>query len=283
MNYKKLFFSVEDHAAYQSDNPLTEEEIGQAKDLGFSKWRSASWFTQTLRNRFQNDMIRMLREYPQRPEHAFMSSEGRWIDITPPVLSFTFISNLKVFQRREPIDEYVIGVDTSGGIGQDASAIAVISKRSGSLAACWVDHSATVDELADQVRIAYQMYGGNVVVESNGIGLATVQACRARSIPVTELKTSKASQYQGLLAVKRKVEEGVLSGPEELSLECDSLHVNKYDKFDGKKDLCMAAGFCYLFLEKNPASTIPEPERGPNVFSISSYYGKKRAGNWSEF
>ena len=145
----------------------------------------------------------------------------------------------KIFKPKQQLEEYVIGVDTAGGLGKDASAIAVIQKSDLSLVATWVDEDATIDTLADFVRAAYQIYGGSVVIESNGIGLATVQAARARGIPVIEAKTSQARQYQGLLAVKRKVEDGSLAGPSELAEECDSLHVNRHEKFDGKKDLCM--------------------------------------------
>tara|TARA_R110000824_G_scaffold44207_14_gene128769 strand:- start:2674 stop:4032 length:1359 start_codon:yes stop_codon:yes gene_type:complete len=282
-DFEKLFFSVEDHAAYVSTPSFTEEEWREMQDLGFTRAESAAWFLKTLRNRFQGDLVRALREYPQKPEHAFMSSEGRWINLTPPVLDHTMQQEFKIFQNRIGGEEYVIGVDTAGGLGQDASAIAVIRKSDMSIVASWCDETATVDTLADMVRIMYTKYGGSVIIESNGIGLATVQATRARGVPVVEWKTSKSTQYQGLLAVKRAVEEGRLSGPIELAEECDSLHVNRYEKFDGKKDLCMAIGFCYLFADKNPQMPKPIPEPGPEVFNIARYFDRPRTGTWSDF
>lgn len=282
-NFEKLFFSVEDHAAYTSDIPLSAEQWRDMQDLGFTKPGSAAWFNQTLENRFQGNLVRALREYPQRPEHAFMSAEGRWIEITPPVLAHTMMQGIKIFKPKAVGEEYVIGVDTAGGLGKDSSAIAVIQKSDYSIAASWLDAEATIDTLADFVRSAYQIYGGNVVIESNGIGLATVQAARARGVPVTEAKTTQSTQYQGLLAVKRRVEDGSLAGPSELAEEADSLHVNRHEKFDGKKDLCMAIGFSYLFIDKSPMQPVPEEEPGPNVFSLSRYYGRNKTGTWSDF
>tara|TARA_R110000751_G_scaffold20073_1_gene59226 strand:- start:9805 stop:11148 length:1344 start_codon:yes stop_codon:yes gene_type:complete len=282
-DFEKLFFSIEDHIAYSSDIPLSAEEWRKMQDIGFTRRESAAWFCQTLNNRFQGDLVRALREYPQRPEHAFMSAEGRWIDITPPVLAHTEMQGFKIFQPKQILEEYVIGVDTAGGLGRDASAIAVIKKSDMSLAASWMDADATVDTLADFVRSAYQLYGGNVIVESNGIGLATVQAARARGIPVIEAKTTQARQYQGLLYVKRRVENGSLAGPLELAEECDSLHVTKYEKFEGKKDLCMAIGFSYLFIDRSPMQAVRQEEPGPNVFSLNNYMGQRKAGNWTEF
>jgi hypothetical protein len=193
------------------------------------------------------------------------------------------MKDLKVYQPHHPSEKYVIGVDTAGGLGQDASAIAVINKKDGSLVASWCCPDATIDILCDKVRDAYQIYGGSVIIESNGIGLATVQGSRARGVPVIEAKTSQARQYQGLLLVKRAVEDGTLSGPSELSEECDSLHVNRHEKFDGKKDLCMAVGFSYLFIDKNKTDYEPMAEPGENVFSMARYMGKRNAGNWSGF
>jgi hypothetical protein len=282
-NFHKLFFSVEDHAAYSSTQPLSAEDWVQMKELGFTRQESASWFNGTLQNRFQGDLIRALREYPQKPEHAFMSAEGRWINITPPVLQNSVMQGIKIFKPKVAGEEYVIGVDTAGGLGKDSSAIAVIQKSDFSLAASWTDADATIDTLADFVRAAYQIYGGSVIVESNGIGLATVQAARTRGVPVIEAKTSQARQYQGLLAVKRRVEDGSLAGPIELAEECDSLHVNRYEKFDGKKDLCMAIGFSYLFIDKSPYAEVPKEQEDHNIFSMSRYMGKKRAANWSDF
>ena len=281
-DFEKLFFSVESHAAYRREPSLSAEEWREMKEIGFTRKDSATWFLSIMKNRFQGDMVRAMREYPQKPEHAFMSSEGRWISITAPVLEHSLQNGMKVFIPRASDGEYVIGVDTAGGLGKDSSAIAVMQKKGLLLCASWMDSVATVDELADQIAKAYRMYGGNVLVESNGIGLATVQACRAKGVPVIEVKTSKATQYQGLLAVKNKVEEGILSGPIELARECDSLHVNRYEKFEGAKDLCMSIGFCYLFIDKNPEFVPGEPELGPEVFSLARYRGAKTAG-WSGF
>jgi len=281
-NFKKIFFSVESHKAYRADPKLlTADQIEKGKDLGFTTEGGMAWFFRTLEDRFSNDLIKCLREYPQIPEHAFQSAAGRWIGLTSPVLKHILVDgNIKVFQERQHGHFYSVGVDTSGGIGKDNNAIAVINKITGGLVCTYYDNESTIDELAEKVRKVYELYApDHVCVETNGIGQATSQSCRDKGVPVREFKTTDASRYTGLLLVKLAVEREGLAGPEELALECDDLHIDKHERFAGKKDLCMALGFALEDAKRNPV--IIKKEKDENVFDMTKHL--KPSGNWRRF
>ena len=277
--FNKVFFPVEDHKTYRMDaSLLTAEQRVEGAELGFTDPEAMSWFFRILEDRFSGDLISALREYPQKPEHAFQSAEGRWVRLTPAVLQHETIRGLKVFRQITVGHAYSIGIDTSGGLGKDCSSIAVIDKVDGSLAASYCDNEATIDELTDIVRAAYEMYGPDYVcVETNGIGQATAQSCRDKGIPVREFKTTDASRYTGLLLLKQAVEKNGLAGPEELALECDDLHIDKRERFAGRKDLSMAIGFALDDIKRNPYMMTQDKQT--NVFDMSKYT-KTNNGGW---
>ena len=130
------------------------------------------------------------------------------------------------------------------------------------------------------MRKVYELYApDHVCVETNGIGQATSQSCRDKGVPVREFKTTDASRYTGLLLVKLAVEREGLAGPEELALECDDLHIDKHERFAGKKDLCMALGFALEDAKRNPV--IIKKEKDENVFDMTKHL--KPSGNWRRF
>lgn len=277
--FDKVFFPVEDHKTYRMDATLlTQEQELEGIELGFTDPQAMAWFFRVLEDRFSGDLIAALREYPQKPEHAFQSAEGRWVRLTPAVLDHETVRGLKVFRRMQTGHAYSVGIDTSGGLGKDYSTIAVMNKVDGSLCASYCDNEATIDELTDVVRSAYELYGPDYVcIETNGIGQATAQSCRDKGIPVREFKTTDASRYTGLLLVKQAVEKNGLAGPEELALECDDLHIDKRERFAGRKDLCMAIGFSLDDIKRNPFMVVPD--KVTNVFDMSKHV-KTNKGGW---
>src|SRR5690606_5719217 len=82
------------------------------------------------------------------------------------------------------------------------------------------------------------------LIESNTIGQPTVNECAHLGVVYEAVHTTKGSQVDNLTAARAKAEAGIFYGPIELSEEADALHVDN-DKFKGRKDLSMAAGFCY--------------------------------------
>ena len=280
--FSKVFFPVEDHEAYRLDaSLLSTEQIEEGKELGFSNHEAMSWFFRALEDRFSGDLIKCLREYPQKPEQAFQSAAGRWIGLNPPVLEYNVQDDLKVFAPRNQGHFYSVGVDTAGGLGRDYSTIAVIDKISGSLACSYSDNQCTIDELAERVRKVYELYApDHVCVETNGIGQATSQACRDKGIPVMEFKTTDAVRYTALLLTKNAVEKQGLAGPEELAFECADLHIDKREKFAGRKDLCMAIGFALDDVRRNPVTITREKPTG--VFDMQKHLGGNKKG-WKGF
>ena len=280
--FEKVFFPVEDHEAYRSDKSLlSPEQIEQGYELGFTDQSAMAWFFRALEDRFSNDLIKCLRAYTPKPEQAFQSAAGRWIGLNPPVLDYKIVDDLKVFIPRNHGHFYSVGVDTSGGLGRDYSTIAVIDKITGSLACTYSDNECTIDELAEKTRKVYELYRpDHVCVETNGIGQATSQACRDKGIPVVEFKTTDAVRYTSLLLTKNAVEKGGLAGPEELAFECADLHIDKREKFAGRKDLCMAIGFALDDARRNPVTITREKDI--DAFDFSKHLGPKNTG-WKGF
>lgn len=224
-------------------------------------------YVDEMRKRYTDEEIRAY------IEGEFIRFEGAWYKIQPPVRPYRVGEHgIKIF--REPHNcsfQICIGVDTAGGLGRDRSAVAVIDKQDGALVASWVDATATIHKLVDVTLQVGRLYTRDhpsilapyvrpphpsrpvVIVEVDGIGRATWQelAARDNTLPMVQLNTKESTRYAGLLAAKRAVEAGVLSGPEELADEARELYVED-GKFRGPKDLSMAIGFCLNHIRDNP-------------------------------
>jgi hypothetical protein len=287
--YAKRFFSVEDHAHEYTADPslLTDEEWSAAQGEGFTRRDSAAWWLRVaLPNLVGNDPTRLMREYPQREEHMFQSSSSRWVRATPkerkPLRSIV-VGNAAIDVWRESVDtshQLVVGVDTAAGKERDRSAVAVVDKRDGALVATLVDGTISTHALAECVGEVVRVFTWqaapvvglpnppmmrpDVVVEDNGIGQGTVDACRARGLQVKAVTTDDASKYDGLLLAKAAVEDGRIEGPHELAVECDELHRDDAGRWKGRKDLLMAIGFALREARLSPyraPETAPQAER----------------------
>lgn len=273
-DFAKRFFSFEEHAEYRMeyDSHVLDSALKkQLEEHGFTSIESMTYWAWLLKNRCGGDTVRCFREYPQLPEHSWMFAEGRWIRHTPRVLDpidrmevkdATDYLLLDVYRLpKDGSGHYVIGVDTSGGLGRDSSAVVVVDQVTREIMACFVDSEAKMDDLAGVAKYAQDLYttserrldGAYVnrvpicVVEKNGVGMGTIQQCLSLGVRIQELNTTKVTRYDGLLYVKRYVEAGELYGPKALAKECDNLVVDD-GKFSGPKDLCMALGFCYTWM-----------------------------------
>lgn len=266
--YVRRFFSVEEHAhEYVADPSLiTDDEWTAAQAEGFTRKDSAAWWLKVaLPNLVGGDVTRLMREYPQREEHMFQSSSSRWVRATPrqrEAQQRVVVDNavIDVWARSEDTShQLVVGVDTAAGKDKDRSAIAVVDKRDGSLVASLVDGTISTHTLARCVAEVVRLFTWqdartvglddppiqrpDVVVEDNGIGQGTVDACRALGLQVKAITTDEASKYDGLLLAKDAVEAGRVDGPAELAQECDELHRDDAGRWKGRKDLLMALGF----------------------------------------
>jgi hypothetical protein len=210
-------------------------------------------------------------EYKAYINGEFVQFEGGWFKIKSEVTTPIKVEGLlKYWKLPEQVsDQLLIGVDTSGGLGKDSTAIAVIDKRDKSLVASWKNDKATVDQGADIVEKLVKEYSRNFkfqytpvpeltqastplpLVEMNGIGLPMWQEIVKRGITAAQVKTTEGTRYAGLLWVKKLVEAGILFGPKELEEETERLIVEE-GKFKGPKDLSMAIGFCMNHIAKSP-------------------------------
>lgn len=277
---QRVFFSVEGHDLYRRDEAeINDAEWAMAAALGFTRRDSAAWWILVaLRDKCVGDVVRALREYPQRAEHMFQSSSSRWCTTTPKVLTplrTIPIDGAAVSIWREPADtsgQCVISVDTAGGKGRDRSSIVVIDKKDKALCATLIDDRITTPSLARACALLSSLYSREVdlgemrglyrasvsrpevVVEDNGIGESTVQHCRETGLEVVPVTVDSAGavRYDALLLAREAVDSGWCAGPPELAEEADSLHRDPIGRFVGRKDTLMALGHGLCQLRRSP-------------------------------
>jgi hypothetical protein len=217
----------------------------------------------------------------------FIQFKHGWYNAKPRKLKpIEDVHGMEIFRTQDQgSGQYVIGVDTGGGLLRDSSAVVLVDKRDRSLVASWVSDSAPIDEIAERVEYLYSRYsiytdapnakfthGGSqqsapiVLVETNGIGEGCYQALANRKrLPAVRIKTTESTRYEGMLLAKRAVEAGIVEGPERLVHEADNLMVDN-GKFKGPKDLSMAIGFCLKYISENPY--VKPKEAQANVFEM---------------
>jgi len=297
--YHKLFMPLQAHSEYRTDSDsISNDEWDRLRGLGFTRRDSAAWFAWARDNKCGGDEVRALREYPQKPEHMFQSAAGRWVATTPNVLraASTVVCGewvAEVYHAADASKGALIAVDTATGKGQDHSAIAVLDRATGSLLAAFTSDRVTIDDLAamaaalcdrfTRVDPVYSVtreptrHRPTVLVESNGIGNATLQACYRLGLPVVDVVTTEASRYEGLLAAKRAIESGKLAGPARLAEECDDLHRDDLGRFVGAKDLLMACGFALRHINANPVPMLPSPDNRNKFNMLDKIVSKRNA------
>lgn len=224
----------------------------------------------------------------------FVSFDGAWYRVAPRRAEGRTVEHgIQVFRPLEETSkQIVIAVDTGGGLGRDASAIAVVDKRDKTLCASWKDNRATIHEMTNVISHLVGAYTArpsspapglvpvqqarppHVRIEKNGIGIGTYQECMRRGLECSEVNTTEASRYAGLEACRIAASEGYLAGGEDL-LEEARLLVTKDQKFKGPKDLSMAIGMAYNYCSLNPYRPPTDP-RNAEILSIQARLGGKR-------
>jgi hypothetical protein len=203
----------------------------------------------------------------------FVRFRGGWFKNKPRRIDpLETINGLEIFRLpQQGSGQYVIGVDTGGGLMKDSSAVVLIDKRDKALVAAWCSDSAPIDEIAERVEYLYHRYSSYrdsknslftgapsaqenpvVLIETNGIGEGCYQTIAVRKrIPAVRWKTTESSRYEGMLLVKRAVESGIIEGPLRLQKESDDLMVEN-GRFKGPKDMSMSIGFCLKYTADYP-------------------------------
>lgn len=281
--YDRIFFPVELHHEYRADPDLiSDDQWTWAQGEGFANRSAASWWlTVAVRDMAAGDLVRAMREFPQREEHMWSASTGRWIPTTPAIVTptrFLQASDVRVPCWRsssEGSGQYVVGVDTASGKDRDRSAVVVIDKKDTAICAAYVSNTITISELAaitrdvvnhyskpayvDQWRIRHPAYQPDLIVEDNGIGEGTVDRLRTMGLSVQTQTTDVAAKYDGLLLAREAVMARQLFGPRDLADEADELHQDDHGNWKGRKDLLMACGFALRLMRRSPYAQPKQP------------------------
>lgn len=269
-DYHKIFFPFENHEQYRCDPALlSDTQWDWCQAQGFTRRDSAAyWMTELLPNKCEGDVMRCFREYPPTQAAMFSSSESLWITKTPEIAAVAdgySILGIRgddwpvlVYKRPEECVKPIIGVDTAEGKGLDKGVVIVVDESDWRIAALMVSDRIIFDDLARVTLELQQRYTkkGEVpvaIIEEIGIGSATVASARTLGVNLDVHTPSDESKYRGLLMAKMAVEAGLLTGPLELTIECDELHRDaKTGAFKGRKDILMAYGFCALRMADAP-------------------------------
>lgn len=303
--FDKLFFPVEMHTEYRADPTLISDQEWQwAQYEGFTIRKAASWWlTHAVRNLAAGDLVRAMREFPQKQEHMWSSSTGRWVPNTPEVsqpLHYLEAGGVRVpCWRREGSGQYVVGVDTATGKDRDRSAIVVLDKRDQGLVAAYTSNTITISELAaitkdvvaayslpertDQYLVKHKAYQPDLIVEDNGVGEGTVDRLRVMGLSVQTQTTDVSAKYDGLLLSREAIVAGLIKGPKDLADEADELHQDEHGNWKGRKDLLMAIGFCLRLIRRSPYITPKahaDPQRTVNAEAILRHLRRPKDRGW---
>ncbi len=267
--FHKMFFPFEHHEGYRADPALiTEEQWAWCQAQGFTRRDSAAyWMTELLPNKCEGDVMRAFREYPPTEDKMFASSSSLWISKTPAIAEPVDVWRIlgirgddwvvNVYRKPKDCGRCFIGVDTAQGKEQDRGVVIVVDEQDWRVAALLVSDRIFFDDLA-RVTLEVQQKFTNphtpvAIIEEQGIGDATVVSAANLGVIHDVHTPSEEKKYHGLLMAKMAVESGLLTGPMELTVECDELHRDgKTGAFKGRKDILMAYGFCALRMQQAP-------------------------------
>lgn len=176
-----LFFGVEQHEIYRASPASITDETWETlqEAYGFRRRDSAAWWWAKLWRDFKGDVPRMLREYPVQPEHSFTFREG--LHIT----AFTEHKDVLVdgdWNYYAPIEEIlrrpiVMGVDTSEGIGLDASSLGGVDHETGKVLFTYKNNETPITTWIAFVKAQIARFKPRATpVEKNGVGAVVHQA-----------------------------------------------------------------------------------------------------------
>jgi hypothetical protein len=287
--YTKLFFGVEAHAAYQAaPTSISDEEYAALQSKWhFSSRSHAAWWNNKLHTDLSGDESRALREYPVTEEHSWISANGRWINIDPPVLSYTrdpLHNELKAYEQHNPTNYYVASIDTALGAGGDDSVIVVYNTNTKKIAASYCHNGSPIDVVVELASVLHARYKiKTFYIEANGIGTATVLLAQQKNLPVVKINTTASNRATGMLWAKQQINAG-LAADEQLQENCRSTMVEATkagDRFSGKKDFLLALAFIGQMKAawESARDTPPPKVYAPNAFKADELLANALRGN----
>ncbi len=280
-----VFLPFEMHDAYQLDaDDIDDETFADLQEkYGFTSRTHAAYWWRMVQTDMAGDVHRGLREAPIKPEHAFSFAEGRWIfryDQAEPV---RIDGAWRVYE--EPDESgCVLGVDTSAGLGGDASAIAIIGRDRGNLLATFHANDVQVPAFIAAVRAAMAKWKPYAtIIEGNGIGKGVYQAvCATPGMRVYEHTSHDKEKPVRMNLVKLAIESGQIAAGPELEHEVKHSMMLRPKRngggplFDGPDDLLNAIGFALAYRQGAPYRSKVVPINTRTHVDRRSYRSKRK-------
>lgn len=264
----RVFFPVEAHAEYRMpEQTITDDEWQKMKDEGYTSREAAAWFLRdAVDKKLKGDERRAFGEFPQLERHMFQSAAGVVINVAPRVVEpvdFLEVNGVggdlwKASIYRKPDDtsgQCVMAVDTSQAKGLSRSAIVMVDKRDGQIAAAFWSAYVKHDDLARVAQALQEHYRPRrlrfkgfpmraplALIEDNGIGHATCTEADRLGLSYEPVNATADSIEAVILNAKRAIESGTIEGPDELADECDNLVRDEGGAYLGRKDLIICLG-----------------------------------------
>jgi len=148
------------------------------------------------------DIDKFRREYPLTIEEAYSLSGKNYFlpDELRSITKVVEVSNkeLTILENVDYGDEYVIGVDTAGGIGMDYSVACVLSRNTLAPVAILSSNKLTIRDFTERVmKLSHEYRGALCVVETNNHGTAVVEVMKSHSFyKYEEFQTSIKSKLK---------------------------------------------------------------------------------------
>lgn len=255
-SWNVLHFLVEDQEEYQADpDAISNKKWVALQKLGFKSRSHAAWWQLRLEQK-SGDIGTHLRDYPVTEEHCWNAGGHRFINVDPEVHQahpHPNIQALSIYPNWSNF-KYVVGVDTAGGTGRDASAISVVNWATKELEGFYYDSNIEIDDIVSLLEVIYNKLSIiTFVIEKDGVGRATVQYAKKAGLPVTDYSAFAHGAKTSVLVARRAVEEGVLFGPQRIFEEVQSVTWDsKRSKFVGIKDGLVSYGIARHYIDSNP-------------------------------
>ena len=171
-SWEYMFFPWWKHNAYREAGDWEPSEDERDYQERWSLEDEQMLWRRRMLNKLGRDKFR--REYPSDLNDAYAVSGNTWLtenDFNNIQLIPVDPTELVTFERPKAGEQYAIGVDTSGGVGQDWSVIYIVNRRSMQHSAIWRSNTTPPTELAHTIVSLGTSYGGaKVLVESNNYG-----------------------------------------------------------------------------------------------------------------
>ena len=164
VDWNFLFFPWTEHAEYATAPP---DDWEADRDIDMTPGQQY-WMARMIGKLGET---KFRREYPLTVEDAYAQTDGAWIDLSQveglDIIRIDYEGGQLV--RPDRSDSYAIGVDCGAGTGGDASTIAVVSGKTGSLVEIRRSRDTSpVDWATAVAECAAKWNGAKVLVESNG-------------------------------------------------------------------------------------------------------------------